>query len=274
MPIHYDVEDKIASIVLEGRSAGNVFSPDYIYTPLTEVLHRYADDDDAWVAVVSVPDDKKAFTYGGDIKAITSMADDDKEKAEGYLLHGQRYNTYRSPYTGVLSGPGMMDVPKPIVFAVRDLCLGAGVLLTLTLADVIVCAEGTTFGLPESSSIAGIKEGILIRQLPWRIAMELILTHRNFSAEEALKWGLINRIVPRDELMGTATEVARTIMNFPPRSQQAAKELTIAMSDVPLATGILQARLYTQLLERTPDAVEYFRAFADKRDPEYTGEWF
>ena len=51
-----------------------------------------------------------------------------------------RFNTYRTPHSGVISGPGMMDVPKPIIFAVRDRCLGAGMLVLLTLADIIVCA--------------------------------------------------------------------------------------------------------------------------------------
>lgn len=273
MPVHYEVENKIARIVLEGRSVGNMFSPELIYRPLTAVLDRYTQDDEAWVAIVSVPEDRKAFTYGGDIKGIVAASHKDAENSSGYPVHGQRFNTYRTPHSGVISGPGMMDVPKPIIFAVRDRCLGAGMLVLLTLADIIVCAEGTIFGFPESASVAGLKEGILTRQLPWRIALEVILTHRDFSGEEALEWGLVNRVVPREDLMTTAEEIAGLILKAPPRAIQASKELAIAAKDVPLATTILQARLYTQILEGTPDAYEYFRSFAEKREPEYTGEW-
>ena len=105
------------------------------------------------------PRTARAFTYGGDIKGIVAASHKDAENSSGYPVHGQRFNTYRTSHSGVISGPGMMDVPKPIIFAVRDRCLGAGMLVLLTLADIIVCAEGTIFGFPESASVAGLKEG-------------------------------------------------------------------------------------------------------------------
>src|SRR5678815_4419499 len=112
MPVHYEVEDKIARITIEGRSDGNVFSPDYVYRPLTEVIKQFTDDDSAWVAVVTAPEDRKAFSYGGDLKSLSSWKQGDTSQARGYGIRGPRYNSYRTEYAGVITGPGQMDCPK------------------------------------------------------------------------------------------------------------------------------------------------------------------
>ena len=216
MPVHYEVRDHIAYIVIEGRREGNLFSPDSVYRPLTRVLDEYVNDSDARCAVVSAHPDKKAFSYGGDIDAIDAAATGDSEGGGGYpdRKKSPRYDSYRSPYGGVFTGPGMLDLPKPMVFAVNGLCLGAGTLVLMTLGDIIVASEDAEFGLTEvklAGPMPGLGAGMMTRQLPWRIALELLMTGRRFNTDEALRWGFINHVVPKSEVLPKAIQIAAGI---------------------------------------------------------------
>lgn len=278
MPVHYEVRDHIAYIVIEGRREGNLFSPDSVYRPLTRVLDEYVNDSDARCAVVSAHPDKKAFSYGGDIDAIDAAATGDSEGGGGYpdRKKSPRYDSYRSPYGGVFTGPGMLDLPKPMVFAVNGLCLGAGTLVLMTLGDIIVASEDAEFGLTEvklAGPMPGLGAGMMTRQLPWRIALELLMTGRRFNTDEALRWGFINHVVPKSEVLPRAIEIAEGICENPPLHIQAAKELAIAFREMPYAMGLFPSRIYSQLLGTVPDSDEGFRAFVEKREPHFTGEW-
>jgi E-phenylitaconyl-CoA hydratase len=166
-----------------------------------------------------------------------------------------------------------LEVYKPVIAAVNGYCLGGG--MTLLLAtDIRIAAEHASFGVAE------VKRGIIagnggtqriLAQLPHAIAMELLLTGDRIDAARAERWGLVNRVVPMDELLGTAMDYARRIAANAPLAVQATKELALRSRDLDLAGGLRLEQTVNRLLQFTADAKEGPAAFAEKREPRFEG---
>ena len=166
-----------------------------------------------------------------------------------------------------------LEVWKPVVAAINGYCLGGG--MTLMLAtDIRVAAEHATFSVPE------VKRGVfpanggtqrIAQQLPHAIAMEMLLIGDAFDAQTALRWGLVNRVVPASELMETATDIAQRLARNAPLAVQAAKELAVRSRDTDLATGLRLEQLMLRVLQDSEDVREGTTAFKEKRAPSFTG---
>jgi enoyl-CoA hydratase/carnithine racemase len=160
-----------------------------------------------------------------------------------------------------------------VIAAVNGYCLGGG--MTLLLAtDIRVAAEHASFGLAE------VKRGIIagnggtqrvLSQLPYAIAMELLLTGDRFDAETAARWGLINRVVAMDDLIDTAMEYAQRVAQNAPLAVQAAKELALRSRDMDLTSGLRIEQAMNRLLQFTNDAKEGPAAFSEKRAAQFEG---
>jgi E-phenylitaconyl-CoA hydratase len=147
--------------------------------------------------------------------------------------------------------------------------------MTLLLAtDIRIATPTATFGLSE------VQRGVIagnggtqrvLEQLPYAVGMEMILTGRRVDAEAAARWGLINRIVPQEELLPTAFEVAREIAANAPLAVQGSKELALRSRDVDRNTGLRLEQAMNQLLQYTEDAKEGPAAFAERRPAEFKG---
>ena len=167
-----------------------------------------------------------------------------------------------------------LEVWKPVIAAVNGYCLAGG--MTLLLAtDVRIAAEHATFGLSE------VKRGILpgnggtqrtIRQLPYPIAMWLLLSGERIDAEEALRHGLINDIVPMKDLMPEAERRAAVICENGPLAVRAIKELAVRSQSMSLEQGLRMEVMMQSMLKTTEDAKEGPRAFAEKRKANFRGE--
>jgi crotonobetainyl-CoA hydratase len=180
-------------------------------------------------------------------------------------------------------GPGgfaglteLHDLNKPVIAAVNGLAVGGGFELALA-CDLIVAVEDAQFFLPEAlvGVIADAGSFRLPKRLPRPIAIEMLLTGRRMSAEEAKGWGLVNAVVPREQLMDKAREYAHAILKAAPLSVAAVKELTRATEALGIQacyelmrSGRLSA--YEKLLA-SDDAREGPRAFAEKREPAWQG---
>ncbi len=276
MPVHYNVEGRIGHIQLEGRGDYNVFSPEYIYNPLHDALVAYRQDPEVWVVIISAIEGKKAFTYGGDIQSLDALASGDEGPTRGYEGGDQRIWRPNLDVRTEQLFNDELKLNKPVVFAIGGDCLGAGTLLLMSLADIAVAAEGARFGLPEIrpaiGPITSWAEALVTRQLPWRIAMELLLTGRLMPAEEALSHGFVNRVVAVDEVVAVATEYAELIADNPPLHVQASKTLAKSCRDMSFSAGLLQGDLMGEVLKSVPDSQEGPRAFMEKRKPRYTGK--
>ncbi|MEN4922029.1 enoyl-CoA hydratase-related protein [Achromobacter spanius] len=256
MSIDYVVEDGIAVITINRPERMNAMDLEH-YQALSAAWQRVRDDNAVRVAIITGAGDR-AFTAGADIKTFVSAP----------TPLEQMWLTQRDQ----LLNRGL-EVWKPVIAAVNGLSLGGGTTL-LFATDIRVAAEHATFSLAE------VKRGIVagnggtqrvMSQIPYALAMELTLTGDAIDAQTALRWGLINKVVPREQLMDAAMDYARRIAANAPLAVQAAKELALRSRDMDLQTGLRVELLVNRLLQETVDAKEGPAAFAEKRPARFQG---
>ncbi|PKG58446.1 crotonobetainyl-CoA hydratase [Shewanella sp. Choline-02u-19] len=181
-------------------------------------------------------------------------------------------------------GPGgfaglteIFDLDKPVIAAVNGYAFGGGFELALA-ADMIVCSENASFALPEAKLGIVPDSGGMLRLpklLPPAIVNELMMTGRGMGAEEALRWGVVNRVVESDKLMETARELALQIAQGAPLAIAAIKEIYRETAELSVEEGYRHIRTatlknYPSVL-RSEDASEGPLAFSEKRDPVWKG---
>ncbi len=161
----------------------------------------------------------------------------------------------------------------PLVAAVSGYCLGGGCELAM-LCDLIVASETAQFGQPEIN--LGVLPGAggtqrLTRAVGKALAMDMILTGRFLSAQEALQAGLVARVVAREAWLTEAKRVGREIASKSPVSVRLAKEAVDQAFQSPLAAGIEFERRAFYLARASEDATEGLTAFVEKRKPDFKG---
>jgi len=165
---------------------------------------------------------------------------------------------------------------KPVIAAVHGFAFGGGLELALA-CDLVVAAAGTRIGLPEVTRglfAAGGGVPRIGQQLPFKVAMRLVLTGEPMSVEEAERWGLINAVVPEGELMQNALSIARTIAANAPLSVQATKRIMYANAN----DSVWDQQTWPPILQEfdavfsSDDAKEGAAAFVEKRPPVWTGQ--
>ena len=257
MSIDLDLLDGgIAVITINRPDKRNALDAEH-YAALSEAWIRVRDDDAIRVAVVTAAGDK-VFSAGADLKS--------------WIGRDQSLSSLWQTQQGMLLNRGL-EIWKPVVCALNGACLAGG--MTLMLAtDIRVAAEHVTFALSE------VKRGIiaanggtqrLIEQLPHAIAMEMLLIGDAIDAETALRFGLVNKVVPAAQLMDTALGYARRIADNAPLAVQAAKELALRGREGGLAAGLRFEQFVQNILRQSADAVEGRTAFAEKRPPKFSG---
>jgi crotonobetainyl-CoA hydratase len=144
-------------------------------------------------------------------------------------------------------------------------------------ADIIIAAEHATFALPEinSGTVADAATIKLPRRIPYHVAMEMLFTGRRFDTTEAKHWGLVNEVVPADQLMARAREVADQLAAGPPLVFACIKEISRETSHLPVQQAfdlVTKRKLPTvDRLYSSEDQKEGARAFAEKRSPVWQG---
>jgi E-phenylitaconyl-CoA hydratase len=257
MAIEFELSpDGVASITINRPERLNAMDAEH-YRRLSEAWVRVRDDTAVRVAVVTGAGER-AFTVGADIKSFLTAPPGLDEM----------WLTQRDQ----LLNRGL-EVWKPVIAAVNGLCLGGGMTL-LFATDIRVAAEHATFSLAE------VKRGVVagnggtqrvLCQLPHAIGMEMLLTGDPIDAAAAERWGLVNKVVPKERLMETALDYARRIAANAPLAVQAAKELAVRSRDMDLVSGLRVEALVNRLLGFTEDAKEGPAAFAEKRSPTFSG---
>jgi len=211
-------------------------------------------------AVVLTGAGEVTFCAGADLKAIS------------------RGESLNPPGTEAWGFAGMVQHPisKPVIAAVNGTALGGGTELVLA-ADLAVVAEHATFGLPEvKRGLIAAAGGVfrLPEQLPRKLAMQVILTGDPIDAATALRWGLVNEVVPGPEVLDRALALAKRIAANAPLSVQASKRVALGLRDgtVPAEADAWAASNAAMMQVFTSeDAMEGPIAFAEKREPQWKG---
>ncbi|MBE1530638.1 enoyl-CoA-hydratase DpgD [Actinomadura algeriensis] len=259
--VRYEKKDHVAHVTLDRPEVLNAMDV-RTHEELADVWDDVEADDDVRVAVLAGAGDR-AFSVGQDLK----------ERAE-LNRRGTPPTTFGS--RGQPGHPRLTDrftLTKPVIARVHGYALGGGFELALA-CDLIIASDAAVFGLPEVR--LGLVPGAggafrLIRQLPQKVAMGHLLTGRRMDAATALRFGLVNEVVPVERLDGCVREWTADLVRSAPLSVRALKQAAMASVDMPLEGAFTAEYAWEERRRRSADAVEGPRAFAEKRDPIWTG---
>ncbi|MEX0835020.1 MAG: crotonase/enoyl-CoA hydratase family protein [Nitriliruptor sp.] len=253
-PVLVERIDHTVVVTLNRPEARNAVDTE-VATRVGAALAEADADPEVWCLVLTGAGDR-SFCAGADLKAfgrgeLPLVPEHPEWGFAGYVSHA---------------------VSIPTIAAVNGPALGGGTELALA-SDLVVAADTAAFGLPEvKRGIIAAAGGVLRlpQQLPTKVAMEAILTGDPITAEDAARWGLINRIVPQAEVLDRALELAARVCANAPLAVQASKRLATGIVDrsVPSESGDwARNQAEIERVGATADAMEGITAFAQKRAP-------
>jgi len=255
--ITYEKKDRIAIITINRPEVRNAIDPETI-DELANAWVQFRDDPELWVGILTGTGDR-AFSAGFDLSTLgTAFQGEGPMAGHGRILYG------------LTKG---LEIWKPTIAAINGYALGGGLEMALA-CDLRIAAEHATFGLPEvrwSLIAAGGGLARLPRAIPLAKAMELILLGEQMSAQEALQYGLVNKVVPLEELMPTAIQWANRICENGPLAVRASKICAIKGLDTNLEDAMRLDEYFLMQLMHTEDIKEGPVAFLQKRKPEFKG---
>jgi enoyl-CoA hydratase len=227
-----------------------------VATESLDALQSIQNDPDVRVLILTGAG--RAFVAGADIAEMESKT---AEEARIYCELGHRFMN------------SLQDLPQPVIAAINGFALGGGLEVALA-CDIRIASESAQFGLPET--ILGIIPGWGATQRTARLVgaaktKELIFTGRRIKADEALSMGLVNQVVPDEELMDTVNEMAAAMCRQGQTALRHAKTVINHGLDLPLDEALrLEIDTFVDLFD-TDDRREGMKAFLEKRKPNFTG---
>ena len=255
-----EVKDKVGRIVFNRPKVLNAYS-EAMSKEFIRAVDQLSNDPEARVVVIT--GSGRAFMAGADVSMLKGWVEAPGGGAE---------------VAGILSqffSPSLLEkCPKPVIAAVNGLAFGMGCEVLLG-CDIRIAVESAQFGQPE------IKLGIMTgaggsQRLPRLVgtgkAMEMVLTGDPIDAEEALRWGLVNKVVPDDQLDQAVNELVGKLLKKSATALQLSKEAVIAATNMGLYEGVAhELKLFSGIFE-TADAKEGVAAFLEKRKPSFNKE--
>jgi crotonobetainyl-CoA hydratase/dehydration protein DpgD len=257
----YEQDGHVVRITITRPEVMNALHPP-ASVELSECWDRFAQDDDAWVAVLT-GEGEKAFSAGNDLKYTAEMS----------RLPADQRPSLVFPPTGFGGLTSRYDLFKPIIARVNGFALGGGLEMALA-CDILVAADHAEVGLPEPRRglIAGAM-GVhrLPRQIPLHAALGYMLTGRHIPAQRAYELGLVNEVVPLAQLDNAVEQWVADIVRCAPLSVRSTKESALAGLEMSLQDAGKARFEWENRRRQSPDSVEGPRAFAEKRAPNWTG---
>ena len=260
-PVRYEKKDHVAYVTMDRPEVLNAMDR-RMHAELAGIWDDVEADDDVR-AVVLTGAGERAFSVGQDLKERARLTEE-----------GVEASTFGS--SGQPGHPRLTDrftLSKPVVGRVHGYALGGGFELALA-CDIVIASDEAVFALPEVrlGLIAGAG-GVfrLPRQLPLKVAMGYLLTGRRMDAATALHYGLVNEVVPFPELDRCVAEWTESLVRAAPLSVRAIKEAALRSLDLPLEEAFKTSYPWEERRRTSTDASEGARAFAEKRDPIWTG---
>jgi len=249
-----ETRGRVGLATLNRPEAMNALNPT-ILGELMDALEAFDADDNVGAMVIT--GSEKVFAAGADIKFMAEASEEDMRQ---------------SPF--IDSFDRIRKVKKPIIAAVSGWALGGGCELAMS-CDMIVASEKAKFGQPEIT--IGVIPGAggtqrLTLAVGKAIAMEMVLNNRTLSAQEALQFGLVNRVVPVESFLNDALSLAEEIAGRAPVASRAGKEAVNAVFEGSLTDGLSKEKELFYSLFSTEDQKEGMQAFIEKRKPNWKGK--
>ncbi|MFI5366366.1 MAG: enoyl-CoA hydratase-related protein [Candidatus Binatia bacterium] len=262
----YEKSDGIAVVTMNRPEVRNAINPEMLCR-LADAWQDINDDVEVRVAILTGAGDK-AFCAGADLDRLVRM------------MHGLRppendfderiKNDYTIIYKGLLRN---YQVTKPIIAAIRGFCVAGGTEI-LSTTDLRIAGDDARFGLAEvkwSLFPMGGSTVRLPRQISYCNAMEILLTGEQFSAERALQMGLINKVVPPNQVMPDARRYAAILNANGPLAVQAVKRSVVTTFDLPMEQALEKEMEIGVPVSMSEDCREGTKAFKEKRKPVFKG---
>jgi enoyl-CoA hydratase/carnithine racemase len=248
-------KDRVGYLTLNRPDKLNAM-PRQMYQEISRALLELEADEGVWVIVVR-GSGERAFSAGADLS----------------LLHGALTS---GPFQWEPHRPQRFDmglqVAKPVIAAIHGYCLAGGMELALS-CDMRIASDDAMFGAPEVrwSVLHGFGALVLPQLTSLGATMEILLTGDRFSAADAYRLGIVNRVVKREDLATTVDELATRIYRNGPIAVRMTKELVLRGRELSLHDGLRIYREYNKLIHTTEDAAEGSRAWEEGREPKYVG---
>lgn len=224
---------------------------------LTSGMAEFNADHDQYVAIITGAGDR-AFSSGADLTEMTER------------------NAKGAPNVGTTSVDlwGVGNSAKPVIAAVNGLAVAGGLELSLN-CDIRIAAEEAWFGVFEAKRgiMAGIAVNLLPRYIPFGDALYMLMTADRVTAADALRLGLVQKVVPRDQLMEESLRVAQMIASNSQVAVQAAKQVAYFWRNLAVRESLQYYQSINQRLMLCDDVLEGPRAFAEKREPKFSNRW-
>lgn len=249
-----EVQERVGLVRLNRPKVLNALN-NMLLVELMDALTSFDKDDT--IGAIVITGDERAFAAGADIK----------EMAEASAVE-MLTRDHVAPFDQI------QMIKKPIIAAVSGWCLGGGNELAMS-CDMIVASESAHFGQPEIN--LGVIPGAggtqrLARAVGKAIAMEMVLNNRMLTAEEALGYGLVNRVVPVERTLDEAISLAREVAERAPLAIRLGKEAINNAFDSFLSDGLADERRSFYFLFASEDQKEGMVAFKNKRKPNWSGK--
>jgi len=251
--IKTEVHDRVGLIQINRPKVLNALNAT-VMQELSTALEDFDADPD--IGAIVLTGDERAFAAGADIKEMAGASAVDMIKADRIAIWDR-----------------IRNIKVPVIAAVSGWCLGGGHELAMG-CDMIVASETAIFGQPEIN--LGVIPGAggtqrLTRAVGKALAMEMVLNNRNLSADEALRYGLVNRVAPVELYLENAIQLANEIAERAPLAIRFGKEAINNAFESFLADGIADERRSFYFLFSTEDQKEGMQAFEEKRPAEWKG---
>ena len=251
--VRLDISDGVGLITIDRPEKLNALTL-AMYEQLGQAFAEVRDDPRVGVAILTGAGER-AFCVGADlgesIPALTSGRFDISEWDAAHQKHSK--------------------LDKPVIAAINGWCLGGGFEIVLS-TDIRIAAESATFALPETG-VGVVPAGgtlvRLVRQIPYAWAMDLMLRGAPIDAATALRYGILNRVVPDAELRDAALEVAEQLLSRSRTAVATVKRSVRDLADLPLDEAFRQEAVLGQVAFTSDDAREGLAAFAERRPPAF-----
>ena len=253
MAVDYEKEGRMAIFTINRHQAMNAMNMEAL-NELHEAMVDFRDDPELWVGIITGAGEK-AFCGGADIKDTLPFMKEHRDSPEAFPA---------TPMRG-------LEIWKPLIAAINGMALGGGLEIALGW-DIRIASETARFGTPEVT--LGLIPGWggtqrLPRLIPQCKAAEILLMGRPIDAQEAYRIGLVNKVVPQEEVVPTAREWAEAICQAAPLAVRAAKEAMVRGSSLTLEEGLRLENSLEAYVMASEDFTEGTTAFREKRKPVY-----